>query len=955
MSLKGRPEGEYRSAQREGTPVSPKGRPEGECRSAQREGTPVSRLDKARWRIVSPLLDELLDLAPDARGDRLAQIRQDDAALAGELASLLAADAAAQRRHFLDGTAERLDERATLAGQRIGAYTLDSLIGEGGMGSVWLAHRSDGRFEGKAAVKLLNLALMGRGGAERFRREGTALARLSHRNIAHLIDAGVGDSGQPYLILEYVEGTAIDRWCDEHALGLRSRIRLFLEVLSAVAHAHSKLILHRDLKPSNILVTRERQVKLLDFGIAKLIGEDTDGLGATDLTRAAGNAYTPGYAAPEQLQGGEVSTATDVYALGVLFYLLLCGRHPTADPTRSVVDQLSAVVEVEPAPLSEAAKRMSGTAAAARASSPPRLAREFRGDLDNIAAKALKKAPAERYATATEFAQDLRRYLHHEPVAARADSLGYRISKFVRRHRVGVAAAGVTSLVLIAGIVGTTWQASLAREAQLRAEASAAEARSQRESAQFEARVARANHEFVSQLFGDVMRGGETAQMRTRLDRARELLRRRYADDPIVHALLLLQLAGRYAELREQAREAEVMREVEGLAERSGNASLRAAVACIKAFDLIEAGKTNEAKPHVTEGMRLMQSLAQPLPAAGFECYRADAMLAATTGDNARAVAQMQQWLNQLEREGLDKTRLYLSSLASLAFIHQLGDDLAGALPVAQRARALNEHLGSESTLSSQTDLNREATILYQLGRVTDAVEVDRELVRRFEAMEPNGAPLPIFLPAIARHAIAAGELERGVGWLRTALEASEREGRELQIRGSTLELANGYVLLARYDEARALLRKHDARAAATPGRPRERAEAARIAVHLELRTGGGNLAPALAALESALDAKGVPRMTVLLGRLAAGEGRLAQGETDAARKHAAAAAELASSKTIPNGTSAWVGAAALLQGRIARLAGDREGAREHLARANAQFADTLPPGHPWRVAAAGS
>jgi serine/threonine-protein kinase len=302
---------------------------------------------------------------------------------------------------------------------------------------------------------------MARGGAQRFAREGSILARLSHPHIARLLDAGVArDGAQPYQVLEYIDGLPIDRHCEQHGLDLKQRLQLFLDVLGAVAHAHSHLILHRDLKPSNILVTREGQVKLLDFGIAKLLDE-AGAAGATELTQQAGRAFTPQYAAPEQLQGGDVTTATDVYALGVLLYVLLGGKHPTAmSTTTTPLDQMRAVIELEPKRLSEVVARGGN----------PRLARELRGDLDNIVAKALKKAARQRYAGAAEFAEDLRRYLEHEPVTARPDSAVYRVRKFVRRHWVGVTASTLAMTALAAGIAIALWQAREAQRQRVQAE-----------------------------------------------------------------------------------------------------------------------------------------------------------------------------------------------------------------------------------------------------------------------------------------------------------------------------------------------------------------------------------------------------------------------------------------------------------------------------------------------------
>jgi eukaryotic-like serine/threonine-protein kinase len=385
-----------------------------------------------RWATLSPLLDEFLELDAAGRDARLAQCRAADPRLADELAQLLAEEPALDDEAFLEGAAPGVPPQTppTLAGQRFGAYTLVEPIGAGGMGSVWRAQRSDGRFESDVAVKLLNLALAAKGGAERFAREAQVLARLSHPNIAHMIDAGVGDGGQPFIVLEHVQGEPIDRHCDLRRLDIEARVRLLLQVMAAVLHAHGRLVLHRDLKPGNILVTAEGNIKLLDFGIAKLLGDETAAAPPTALTQLAGRAFTPEFAAPEQVQGGEVTAATDVYALGVLMYVLLSGAHPTARPTDTPVDRLRSVVETEPQRLSEAAQR-----------EQPRRSEALRGDLDNIAAKALKKAPAERYASVAGFAADLQRWLADEPVSASADTWRYRDRCLVdggqpgRRHR----------------------------------------------------------------------------------------------------------------------------------------------------------------------------------------------------------------------------------------------------------------------------------------------------------------------------------------------------------------------------------------------------------------------------------------------------------------------------------------------------------------------------------------
>jgi serine/threonine protein kinase/tetratricopeptide (TPR) repeat protein len=414
-----------------------------------------------RWRILSPYLDEALEIAAHERSAWLAAIEAQDSALAADLLTILAQHQVVHESRFLEHAV--LDPSMTvmqsLAGQVIGAYRLVSPIGQGGTGSVWLAERCDGRFHGRVAVKLLNIALVGRAGEERFRREGTILARMRHPRIAHLIDAGVSSTGQPYLVLEHVDGQSIDRYCADRALPIEARLRLFLDVLEAVAYAHANLIVHRDIKPANVLVSTDGQVKLLDFGIAKLVERDgawgtTRAAETSALTREGGTALTPEYAAPEQLSGGAVTTATDVYALGVLLYVLLSGQHPAGSAVRSPATLIQAIVDTEPQRVSDAVasqtepQELISQHASQCDTTSSRLRRALRGDLDTIVAKALKKNAAERYASVTVLADDLRRFLRHEPISARPDTLRYRTARFVRRHVRGVTMSAAVVLLL---------------------------------------------------------------------------------------------------------------------------------------------------------------------------------------------------------------------------------------------------------------------------------------------------------------------------------------------------------------------------------------------------------------------------------------------------------------------------------------------------------------------------
>ena len=396
--------------------------------------------DRDHWRALEPLLDRALELSPTQRAAWLDALGVTSPELAAELTSLLADDDEAERRGFLSMPVE-----LSLAGMVVGAYTLERPLGHGGMGSVWLARRTDGRFEGRAAVKLLNLALLTGAGQERFRREGSVLARLEHAGIARLFDAGVSPTGQPYLVLEYVDGQRIDDYVRAHGLGPVAIVRLFLDVLDAVAHAHASLIVHRDLKPSNILVRRDGAVKLLDFGIAKLLDDDAGTPRTTTMEDA--RALTPEYAAPEQIRGEAITTAADVYALGVLLYVLLSGRHPATDGCRTPLQAVEAL-------LADVTPRTLGL-----------------GDLDFVLRRALKHHPVERYQTVGLLTDDLQRWLRHEPVRAGPDSLAYRARKMVRRHRAATA-AGVLA-VLVAGTWFTVVLQDRARVRRALAEATA--------------------------------------------------------------------------------------------------------------------------------------------------------------------------------------------------------------------------------------------------------------------------------------------------------------------------------------------------------------------------------------------------------------------------------------------------------------------------------------------------
>ena len=431
------------------------------------------------------LFEEIVDLPVDERSARLAALATGEPLLHADVAALLAADAVSggllerSPAGVFEGGDDAGDDDTPdpLLDQRVGPWRISGIVGRGGMGAVYRGERVEGAFQQQAAIKLIRLGMDRAEVRRRFLRERQILARLQHPNIATLLDGGVADNGAPYFAMELVDGVPIDRWCDAQRLDLRARIRLFVQVCSAVQHAHQNLAVHRDLKPNNILVTIDGQAKLLDFGIAKLLVDDTG------QTQTRDHLLTPEYAAPEQLHGEAVSTVTDLYALGVVLYGLLAGAHPYALTSRTPLPRQLALMEREPEAITHAAARIDPIHAQTRRLNPRALAAALRGDLAAIVHRCLQAEPARRYPSVEALASDLKAWLDGRPVGARLGHRGYRLRKFASRHRWGVA-AGAAALLAIGGASGVALvqarearlQATLAQASAQRAEASAAHA-----------------------------------------------------------------------------------------------------------------------------------------------------------------------------------------------------------------------------------------------------------------------------------------------------------------------------------------------------------------------------------------------------------------------------------------------------------------------------------------------
>ncbi len=449
-----------------------------------------------RYARIQELFEAAVDLGPAERAAALKKECGEDTALRREVEALLALEARSgsfseQPRFIISANFLPSEDEEELVGRRFGVYEVIREIGRGGLGAVYLAARADDEYRKEVAVKLIRRGLDTDDILRRFRTERQILAQLDHPNIARLLEGGTSDDGLPYFVMEYVEGEPISTYCDRHGLPLNERLQLFRKVCAPVTYAHQHLVVHRDLKPSNILVDSEGEPKLLDFGIAKLLTPEEE---MFTQTAPGLRAMTPDYASPEQIRGEKITTASDVYSLGVLLYELLTGQKPYREKTRTTEEISRAITDEEPARPSSALQ--------SNQQSKVSQERSLRGDLDNIVLMAMRKEPHRRYASAGQFSEDVRRYLAGLPVIAHKDTVSYRASKFIRRNALGVTAAVLVFLTLLGGIVATAWQARRATAHARMAEEQAGAASAERDRAQREGAKAQSINTFLQNILG---------------------------------------------------------------------------------------------------------------------------------------------------------------------------------------------------------------------------------------------------------------------------------------------------------------------------------------------------------------------------------------------------------------------------------------------------------------------
>jgi serine/threonine protein kinase len=667
-------------------------------------------MDRPLWESLSPLLDQALDLDAGARESflRSLQSREPNTALA--LAGLLAEHDRVVVSDFLEASVfASAASVPVLDGQAVGAYTLERPLGMGGMGTVWLARRSDGRYEGHVAVKLVNLSVLDAHARERFAREGSVLARLAHPHIARMFDAGITAAGQPYLVLEYVRGVRIDEYADAHRLDVRGRLDLFMQVADAVAHAHANLVVHRDLKPSNILVDESGHAKLLDFGIAKLLNDDRTNQESTAVTAPV---LTLRYAAPEQVADAQVSIATDVYALGVLLYELLAGCHPTIRDEGEPAAQMRVLTEREPLRLSEAVRL-------------DRLRRAYRGDLDLIVGKALKKPPSERYATVTAFADDLRRHLRDEPVTARRDAVSYRLRKFARRHRLGLAAA---ASVLIALIAGTAIAVVQARESAR-----------QRDRALADLRLAEAKNDFSDFLLSLGTSNGKPISNAELLARGEALIPKRFARDAPLRVSMLLMLADRYQDNLQLDARNRMVAQAYADSRSIADVALKSLATCRWASQFADRGDFARAFALVDSVMPTLSSTADYAETES-RCRVFEATFGVQNRDAARAIHAAQRAVDIEEHRPGAPGRLF-EPLAVLATAYATGSRWDDASRAFARALSALESDGLGGTRTAAVVLNNWAVMLNDAGRSLDAATPAARAVQVARSADPeNGA-----------------------------------------------------------------------------------------------------------------------------------------------------------------------------------------------------------------------
>jgi serine/threonine-protein kinase len=749
------------------------------------------KLAPHEWALLRSLLDEALALPPARRADWLEAL--DDARSAGlkpRLRALLAnaadaGDSAATAARLLD-TLPKVETgqfaplpgaAAEQPGDTVGPYRLIRELGSGGMGSVWLAERTDMLQGRQVALKLPHGAWKRAGLAERMAREREILATLEHPNIARLYDAGLAADGQPWLALEYVQGERIDAWCCAKNLPVPARLRLFLQVAQAVAYAHAQLVVHRDLKPANILVSNDGGVKLLDFGIAKLVQEGV--AEETELTRDAGRALTPEYASPEQVLGRPLGTASDIYSLGVLLFELLADERPyrLKQASRAALEVAIAEAEVP---------RPSSVAPAARRA-------QLRGDLDTIVLKALKREPAERYATVSALADDVMRHLEHRPLLASPDSGLYQLRKFFRRHRVAVGAASGITVALLVGAAVSVWQARQARLEQLRAEAVKA---------------------FVTGIISDADVFNAAVSKPTVEElmlQARDRLQGRFVDQPALRVELLtligVSLGGLTAFDAAERVLQQALDEGRPALDAEHPLMLRARLAMAEMQRL--RGRAAPARAEVDAVLAALRRTSRPEPRDLIAALRSSMHLAIAQGRHDDAQAAAREVIELTRRHIAERDPLQLRALSGLALTHNIRGEHEPALAVSRDAlRLARDIYGSERPHARVIDVRAlYGRALGGVGRYREAADEMAAVVEDARALVGPTSPMVAFFAGdVSRFRLEHGELRAALEFAQMGVERMQAfaDPGSWDLAATRMHLGRAQLAMRQADAARA-------------------------------------------------------------------------------------------------------------------------------------------------------
>jgi tetratricopeptide (TPR) repeat protein len=878
--------------------------------------------DPERLRHISSLLEAALALPLDQRDRWLRTLPPEHQTFVPLLSAMLARASVETDTFMQRPIALALDDvpehplRPDQAGDEVGPYRLIRELGAGGMATVWLAERTDGMLQRQIALKLPRSG-WAMGLAQRMARERDILGALQHPRIARLYDAGVTAGGRPWMAMECVLGQAIDVHCSERQLDVSQRLRLFLQIADAVAHAHARLIVHRDLKPSNILVTAEGDVRLLDFGVAKLLEDDSL---SPNLTQLMGRAITPDYASPEQVACKPVTVATDVYSLGVVLYELLTGQRPyqLGRPTAAALEEAIVSADVPQA--------------STRVHRDWRLARRLRGDLDTVLAKALKKDPAQRYSSVEAFAADVQRHLDGEPVLARPDSRWYRAGKFVRRHALPLGAVAAVVLALAIGLSAALWQA---HEAMV--QSAIARARQQQ---------AQAATDFTLMVLSEGMRADEALTLDKLMQRSEEMAEREFSGNPTERAVAADTVAD-WLVTNDQFDRAQQL--LTRTLERLGSGvdpTVQHNLRCQRAVARLDLGQT---APAIAELDQVIAEAADD-PESSWYCLQRRTTVALRLNDAASALRYAREALRQFDRAGNTSglRRAYL--VANEAYAQVLNGSPAQANLKYREAVDLLAGAGrAESTLGASV-YNDWAIALWSAGDPRAALEqLDRGMAI-IERRSPTGDASPTFYANRAQALRALGRYEEALAGFERMQRLAQKDHNPsfeaYALAGQAIVAAK----LRRLDDARARVRDGAEllRQASLPadGAPALWLRIARAAV----LQGEGRLAEADGVLVEvqAIYAKHQARTGVVAEvGIVRGEIALAQGHDDdaSARAEQALAVARPGQGDLPH--SFLTGRAWLVLARSRQAAGAMPPARDACRHALEQLQPTLGAAHP--------